>query len=262
MIELAENFSNGEISAKLANIYRGDGARAALTNIAVGGKTAPQSKINRVLVQLYHEFSSSLFYIKGTSCSAFLVSGDGRVYTAAHCLPPPFAPVVKDPESKSTKPSPLVACDRVTNLSSVKADVVREGGQPFQATLVAMDITYDIAILQMSTPSGTEIKRPSTKEEIENMVAVGFGADHQIQTAAVNLRGFADEGFVLDQAFPGSMFGSPILDSHGNAIGLITAVPQSASLIPWRSANKRATVMPLSKADELYELCRSSSLKQ
>lgn len=131
----------------------------------------------------------------------------------------------------------------ITNLHVVdgadSVDVLLAGGQTFTATVVGTDPYYDLAVLQIDAPQANLQALPLGDSDAlrvgQTVIAIGnpFGLDRTLTTGTVSALGRrleTEKGALIGQAIqtdaainPGNS-GGPLLNTHGEVVGINTAI--------------------------------------
>jgi len=140
--------------------------------------------------------------------SGFIISTDGFIVTNAH--------VVKD---------------------ALTIEVVLQDGRQFLATLIGADAASDIAVIQIDAGQLSFLKFGSSASLQVGQIAIAignpYGFQYSVTTGVVSALGrtlrsesgrLIDDVIQTDAALNPGNSGGPLIDSHGNVIGVNTAV--------------------------------------
>jgi S1-C subfamily serine protease len=216
-IEIVAAISNGEVGGKIANAYRGPSARAAFMSVANASTKETKPRMENILSDLYRRDSGFVYYV-GTAetglCSGFAVSEDGRLLTASHCIP-------KISKTQNT------ACVKSLNIKKIDLSVGRaDRSRKLSASLITWDDDYDIALLKIDIAERTSAGQLSLGDDVDfgaDVVAISVASfDQQMQAASGRLADYSLDRLSLTAAMAATFAGSPILNSDGMVVGMLT----------------------------------------
>jgi len=239
-IEIVSSISRSEIGGRIANAYRGPSARAALISMGNNATSKEKEKIDAVISDLYRSYSEFVYYVQTDQtnvCGAFVASDDGRLLTASHCIPA---------RSKTRE-----VCVSSLNVKNVAATIGRrDRSRKLSASLITWDDGIDIALLKLdigeNIPYGI-IKDDAGPDFAPYVVAVGTDAsDQQMRMISAKLADYSSDRLSLTAEMPLSFAGSPLLNSDGIVVGMLTA-----------TAGQKAVGVPPRIIRRLMEACGS-----
>jgi S1-C subfamily serine protease len=212
-IQLISTLANRDIAAKVAQIFVGPGARAALTKIAAESPES-QSKVKDALTDLYKNFSPAAAQIK-VSCetgimifrkwvgNALIVTKNGFALTSGHLF------------------------GKDCNEGTLTIDLIRPGLPSLPAKLVKRDTGLDLALIRLPEGIYQPIKIGADDPiRIGDAVTVlGYQSEGSsfLSVVAGTAVAFSDNGRRIDlsRSLSAGLSGAPMINSQGEAVGIL-----------------------------------------
>jgi S1-C subfamily serine protease len=169
-IEAISSLANPELAAKMARVFGGSGARAALTNIVASAKTEKGSGVAIALSDLYKAFSQSVGLLKvnieldngalkEVRATCVVITEDGYALTTGHI----FATAAPDSKWRITvslgspfipeRAAHLIKVDKELDLALVKID--EKTFTPVKYAVEPLDVGAAVTVLGFPTYLGT-----------------------------------------------------------------------------------------------------------
>ena len=199
----------------MATIFGGPGARAALRNIATGEQGQAKAVVEKALTNLFSEFGNSILRIetvsaKGTAAiagTAFFVTENGLVLTSKHVVATEMA-------------------------GTTSFELVASNGTKYQASLVATHLTLDIALLTTHATGVHPLHLAAPDFQVgESVSSMGYEEDQPLSVRTGLLSGVELTGLILTLPAGPGMSGSPILNSKGDVIGVLSGGSPNLSVV-------------------------------
>jgi S1-C subfamily serine protease len=217
-IQAISSLANPELAAKIAQVFGGAGARAALTKIASGSPEA-RSSVQYALTDLYKDFGAATGLVEVT-CeimngapqivhgTASIVTKDGFALTAGHLF------------------------DNDCQKASIKIGVAIRSDRRQIASLVKVDSDLDLALIKMPEADYQSVKIASDPIRAGDAVTIlGYPAGHDLTVIAGLVSSTSSPGgrFTISPGLSSGLSGAPIFNSHGEVIGVILGGTDSNS---------------------------------
>jgi S1-C subfamily serine protease len=236
-IEAISSIANAELAAKIAAVFRGPGARAALTNIgaaAPAGSKAADS-VQSTLTDLFRAYKESVggVYLErkdeptGQAArlegTCVVVSSEGYALTAAHLF------------------------SGVNNNASVQMSVSlgSRSSTKHSATLISLEPDSDLALIKINAAMPLPAVKFGNEQLLQGAAVsiMGFqvGLDLLVRAAVVGATSATDGRIVLDAQLGPGASGSPVFNSSGDVIAIVIAGSINQNLtfaIPIRRARQ------------------------
>jgi S1-C subfamily serine protease len=210
-IQLISTLANPDIAAKVAQVFGGPGARAALTKIAAESSEA-QSRVKNVLVDLFRDFSPSTAQIDlvcGTEAgsltriigNASIVTKDGFALTSGHLF-----------ENDCKK-------------DTLAINFLRRDQPPLRAALVKRDESSDLALIKLPEGIYKPIKMAADPlREADAVTVLGYPSyyDDALSAVASTVLAIVQNGrrVGLSGSLSPGLSGAPMINSHGETVGI------------------------------------------
>jgi S1-C subfamily serine protease len=203
-IQAISSLANPDLAAKLAKVFGGAGARAALANIAVAVPTA-RPALEVALNDLFKTFQASVVLIRVDSPDArrmegtgFLIGRSNYLLTAASLFP------------------------RSGNALHINIAQQLEGTSR-DAQLVSLDNSTGLALLRVGEPvSAPALNISRTQIEPADKVSVlGFQSAQDLSVSVSLVVSKSADMIALDLSATPTMVGAPIVDNAGEVVGVL-----------------------------------------
>jgi len=221
-IQAISSLANPQLAAKIATVFGGSGARAAITNIVSSGSPQTQSSVTYALTDLFKGFGNATgaLYVKGQQGGSdfnflgtcVIITQDGYALTAGHFFSQP---------SENTM-------DLAVSVGSLSAPRQK-------AILITVRTDLDLALIKLSSASAYNVHVRIATDPLQLGAAVtvlGYPLGHSltVSTGLVESASGPDGRLTINTILAPGSSGSPIFNSRGEMVGIIVAGTQTSSI--------------------------------